>query len=88
MIFTAKVVIKLRESILDPQGKTVENSLKSIGFSAILETRIGKYIELKIDAENEEDARILIENACEKLLANPVMENYSYTLEKSEKELV
>ncbi|MBE2255645.1 MAG: phosphoribosylformylglycinamidine synthase subunit PurS [Ignavibacteria bacterium] len=88
MIFTAKVVIKLRESILDPQGKTVENSLKSIGFSAILETRIGKYIELKIDAENEEDARILIENACEKLLANPVMENYSYSLEKSEKELV
>lgn len=88
MIFTAKVVIKLRESILDPQGKTVENSLKSIGFSTILETRIGKYIELKIDAENEEDARILIENACEKLLANPVMENYSYTLEKSEKELV
>ncbi|HCA42114.1 MAG TPA: phosphoribosylformylglycinamidine synthase [Bacteroidetes bacterium] len=88
MIFTAKVVIKLRESILDPQGKTVENSLKSIGFSAILETRIGKYIELKIDAENEEDARILIENACVKLLANPVMENYSYSLEKSEKELV
>lgn len=88
MVFTAKVIIKLRESILDPQGKTVENSLKSIGFSAILETRIGKYIELKIDAENEEDAKIIIENACEKLLANPVMENYSYTLEKSEKELV
>ncbi|HRE40755.1 MAG TPA: phosphoribosylformylglycinamidine synthase subunit PurS [Ignavibacteria bacterium] len=87
MLFTANVVIKLRESILDPQGKTIENSLKSIGFHAILETRIGKFIELKIDAENEEDARIIVENACEKLLANPVMENYTYTLEKHSKEI-
>lgn len=87
MLFTANVVIKLRESILDPQGKTIENSLKSIGFNAILETRIGKFIELKIDAENEEDARIIVENACEKLLANPVMENYNYTLEKHTKEI-
>lgn len=86
-MYLAKVVIRLRESILDPQGKAVEHSLKSLGYNAILDTRIGKYVELKIDAENKEDARILIEGACEKLLANPVMEDFSYEVEELKEEL-
>jgi phosphoribosylformylglycinamidine synthase subunit PurS len=86
-MYLAKIVIRLRESILDPQGKAVEHSLKALGFNAILDTRIGKYIELKIDAENEEDAKILVEGACDKLLANPVMEDFEYKIEELKEEL-
>lgn len=85
-MYLAKVVIRLRESILDPQGKAVEHSLKSLGYNAILDTRIGKYVELKIAAKSEEQARALVEGACEKLLANPVMEDYSYEVEELKEE--
>ncbi|MBK8551117.1 MAG: phosphoribosylformylglycinamidine synthase subunit PurS [Ignavibacteria bacterium] len=82
-LFTAKINISLRKTILDPQGKAVEHSLKSLGFGSIVDTRIGKYIELKINAETKQEAEKISEEACRKLLANPVMEDYSFEVFKN-----
>ena len=79
-MFIAKIKITLRSSILDPQGKAVESSLKSLGFNEVADTRIGKYIELKIDTDNKAKAGELVERACKKLLANPIMENYDFEI--------
>ena len=83
-MYKAQVKINLRKTILDPQGKTVENSLHHLGYKNISDTRIGKYIEFMIDTPDEKQAKQIIEEACSKLLANPVMEDYTYTLEKAE----
>lgn len=82
-MYKAKVTISLRKSILDPQGKAVEHSLKSLGFDSILDTRMGKSIELKIDANSEDEAKKITEDACKKLLANPVMEDYEFEISKN-----
>ena len=82
-MYLAKVTVSLRKSILDPQGKAIEHSLKSLGFDSILDTRIGKSIELKIDASSEEEAKKIADEACKKLLANPVMEDYHFEIMKN-----
>ena len=81
-MYLAKIKITLRKSILDPQGKAVEHSLKSLGYGEIVDTRIGKYIELKINANSEEEANDIADKACEKLLANLVMEDYEFEISK------
>ena len=68
------------KALLDPQGKAVTNSLKNIGFSEITNVRIGKHITLEIEEVNEEKAMERINEACNKLLANPIMEGYEYTI--------
>jgi len=80
-LYLAKIKITLRKSILDPQGKAVEHSIVSLGYSNVEDTRIGKYIELKINAPSEEEAKKLVKEVSEKLLANPVMEDYEYEIE-------
>jgi len=84
-LFTAKITITIRESILDPQGKAVEHSLKSLGFDEIEDTRIGKHIELKINTSSKEEAEKISKEACSKLLANPVMEDFKIEIEKDVK---
>jgi len=81
-LFTSKILISIRKTILDPQGKAVEHSLKSLGFDSIEDTRIGKFIELKINAGSKSEAEKISEDACKKLLANPVMEDYSFEVIK------
>ncbi|MBL7129077.1 MAG: phosphoribosylformylglycinamidine synthase subunit PurS [Ignavibacteria bacterium] len=81
-MYIAKIIITLRSSILDPQGKTVEHSLKSLGYDKIEGTRMGKYIELKINADSKSEAESIADKACEKLLANPVMEDYEFEISK------
>jgi phosphoribosylformylglycinamidine synthase len=85
-MFKAKITVTLRKSILDPQGKAVEHSLKSLGYDRIKDTRIGKYIELIIDAKSKEDAFVTAEEACKKVLANPVMEDYSFEITEEGKD--
>lgn len=79
-MYKAQIKVTLRKSILDPQGKTVEHSMQSLGYKNISDTRIGKYIELKIDASSENEARKVTEEVCHKLLANPVMEDYEFSI--------
>lgn len=83
-MYRARINITLRSSILDPQGKAVHHALGNLGLHAVEEARIGKFIELTIRCAGESDAKAVTEEACKKLLANPVMEEYSYTLEKTE----
>lgn len=82
-MFISKINISLRSTILDPQGKTIEHSLKSLGFDSIEDTRMGKFIELKINAKSKEEAEKITDEACKKLLANPVMEDYTFEIFKN-----
>lgn len=82
-MYKAKIIVTLRKTILDPQGKAVEHSLHSLGYTKCLNTRIGKYIELDVDTNDEKKATDIIEEAGKKLLSNPVMEDFSFILEKT-----
>lgn len=76
----AKVHITLKPGVLDPQGKAIEGALKGLGFAGASGVRQGKVIELSVDEASEAAARARVEEMCKKLLANPVMENYSIEL--------
>jgi len=81
-MFKAKVLIKRRKTILDPQGKAVEIGAKHLGLSNIKNTRIDKYIEFNVDTNNKKAAEEEVNDYCKKLLANPIMEDYEFTLEE------
>lgn len=82
MAYTAKIKVTLRQSILDVQGKAVEHALKNLGYRTVESARIGKYIEVTINEEERAQAERVGNEICQKLLSNPVMENYSLELEK------
>ena len=75
-MYKAKVTITLRKSILDPQGKATHHALQNLGLSSINQVRIGKVVELNINAENNDEALEIAKTASEQLLANTVMEDY------------
>jgi phosphoribosylformylglycinamidine synthase subunit PurS len=81
-VFKATVIIKRRPSIVDPQGKAVEQGAKLLGFTNVSQTRIGKYIEFFIDSKDKKSAQQEVEEYSNKLLANPIMEDFEYTLEE------
>ncbi len=81
-MYLARVVVTLRPSLLDPQGKAIHHALGSLGLGAIEDVRMGKFLELRIQAPTEDETRRFVDEACRKLLANPVMEDYSFTIEK------
>jgi len=70
----------LKKDVLDPQGKVVEKTLKNMGYSNIDSVRQGKYFEIEINESNKENAKKIIEEVCNKLLTNMVIENYSINL--------
>ncbi len=72
-----------RKDILDPQGRAVEQSLKSLGFKNVSDVRIGKYVTLNVEASSPEEARAEAARMCEQLLANPVIEDYRFEVENS-----
>ena len=76
----AKIYITLKKDVLDPQGSVIANSLKSLGFNNIEDVRQGKFIEVKLNAENKETANKQLNEMCEKLLANLVIEDYKVEL--------
>lgn len=80
MKFAAYITITPLKELLDPQGKAVTESLHSLGLTGIDQVRIGKHVSLLVDASNESDAQQQVDNACKKLLANPVMEAYDFTI--------
>ena len=73
----ARITVTLKSGVLDPQGKAIEGALHGLGFADAANVRQGKIIEMKLDESNEAAARAKVEDMCRKLLANPVMENYS-----------
>ena len=75
----ATVLVRPKPGILDPQGQAVESSLRHLGF-AVAEARVGKLVELDVDADDETEARTQLERMCEQLLANPLIESYEITV--------
>ncbi|MFC2134881.1 phosphoribosylformylglycinamidine synthase subunit PurS [Bacteroidota bacterium] len=81
-MYKATVIIKRRPKILDPHGKAVEQGAKLLGFNNVSKTRIGKYIEFFVNTDDKKLAEKEVQEYSDKLLANPIMEDYEYTLEK------
>lgn len=76
MGFKASVLVMLKEGIADPQGQTIQRALPALGFDGVSEVRVGKRIVLTVDASDAAEARARVEQMCEQLLANPVIESY------------
>ncbi len=81
-MYKVKVLVKRRPSILDPQGKAVEKGAQNLGLTNIRDTRIGKFIEFVVDSNDKTAAEKEVKEYCQKLLANPIMEDYEYSLEE------
>ena len=77
----ATVLVRPKGGILDPQGEAVERSLRQLGFE-VGEARVGRVIDLEVDASSADDARSQLERMCENLLANPLIESYEIELEE------
>lgn len=79
-MYKVKVYVTLRESVLDPQGAAVKNSLHSLSFSNVADVRIGKYMELSLE-KTDRNIDEVVKEICDKVLANPVIEDYRYEIE-------
>ena len=71
-----KVIVTLKEGVLDPQGKAIQQTLNSMSFSDVKQVRQGKYFDIEVSIEDENKAKAKIEEMCKKLLANLVIEDY------------
>ena len=80
MNYTVQIKVMPLKELLDPQGKAVMGGLKNLGLSGVEDVRVGKNITLQVNAENEEQAKTLAEEASRKLLANPVMEYFEVSV--------
>ncbi len=83
MKFQAEIDVMPKKEILDPQGKAVTGSMKNLGLSEITNVRIGKHISLAIEADDETSAHEKVEQACKKLLANLIMESFTFSLHQA-----
>ena len=84
MLFKAEVKVSLKKGVLDPQGSAVESAVKAMGYTGVPLVRIGKYIELWVEAAGEAEARSLVDELGRKILTNPVLETYTFTLTESQ----
>ena len=77
----AKIIITPKKAVLDPQGKTVQNALDHMGYKNIGAVHVGKYLEIELPGSDKETWRKQIDEACHKLLSNPVIEDYRVEIE-------
>jgi phosphoribosylformylglycinamidine synthase PurS subunit len=77
----AKIHVTLKSGILDPQGKAIEHALATLGYNAVANVRVGKYMELELSEPAKDKAEAQVKAMCEKLLANTVIEEYRYELQ-------
>ena len=80
-MYLAKVYIQYRPTVSDPQGQTILGGLHQLGFDSVQSVRAGKYMEITLDADTELAAAEQVQDMCDKLLANPVIEDYRFDLE-------
>ena len=80
MKYSAEIDIMPHEGLLDPQGKTVLNNLKHLQLSEVSDVRIGRHVSMQFEAATADEAREKVETACQKLLANLIVETYRYEL--------
>ncbi len=79
-VIKARVIVTLKNGVLDPQGKAIEHALYGLGFSRVGSVRQGKVFDIEIEGGDRTNARAALNAMCEKLLANTVIENYSVTI--------
>ena len=80
--FLARVYVSLKPTVNDPQGLTIADGLRSLGFGEVESVRAGKYLEVRLSAASAEEALSRVDTMCEKLLANPIIENYRFDIEE------
>jgi len=80
MKYKAEINVMPHKELLDPQGKTVARNMDHAGINGVEDVRIGKRIEIALEAADENAARVLVDQACQKFLANLIMENYSFEI--------
>jgi len=80
MVWKAAVKVMLKKSVLDPQGQAVQRALHALGYQNVPDVRIGKYLEVKVDLSDRESAAAQVREMCERLLANMVIEDYTFEL--------
>jgi phosphoribosylformylglycinamidine synthase PurS subunit len=78
--YNAQVSVMLKPGIADPQGQTIERALPALGYSGVVGVRVGKRIDLSLEAEDRDQARKRVTEMCERLLANPVIESFEVTI--------
>lgn len=77
-----RIFVVLKDGVLDPQGKAVERSLHSLGYGEVQDVRVGKYLELDLQESSRETAENRVREMCDKLLANPVIEDYHFEIQE------
>ncbi len=82
-MYLARVYVTLKTTVNDPQGLTIRGALHSLGFADVESVRAGKYLEVQIAADDRKKAEKQLAEMCRKLLANPVIEDYSFELEET-----
>ena len=83
-MYLAKVYVTLKPTVSDPEGQTIRGGLSSLGFEGVESVRSGKYLQIRLDEESDSDAARAVGEMCDKLLANPVIEDYTIELERVE----
>ncbi len=81
-MYLARIYVTLKPAVNDPQGQTVLGSLKHMGFEAVQDVRIGKYMEVRVDESAHHRAKKIVAEMCDKLLSNPVIEEFHFDLEE------
>ena len=81
-MFLAEVFVTLKPTVNDPPGITVMGAVQNLGFNSVVGVRIGKFLEIRLAETNRNKAEKLLEDMCQKLLANPVIEEYRYELKE------
>lgn len=77
----AKIIITPKKAVLDPQGKSVQNALEHMGYKGVGPVHVGKYLEVELPEGDKETWRKQIDDACHKILSNPVIEDYKFEIE-------
>ena len=79
-MFEAQIKITLKKTVADPQGLTIKHALESLGFSNLTDARMGKLINLNLNQKDRAEAEAEVNQICQKLLANPIIEDYSFEI--------
>jgi phosphoribosylformylglycinamidine synthase len=77
-----RIFVSLKPGVLDPQGKAIERSLHSLGYAEVRDVRMGKYLEINLEKDSRENVEARVREMCDKLLANPVIEDYRVDIEE------
>jgi len=82
-VFNAEVYVSLKNTVADPQGLTVKHALESLGYKGLKDVRMGKLVRLRLDSKDKAAAEAEVRGMCEKLLANPIIEEFSFKIEEA-----